>query len=92
MHAVQETSINAYFSLENKKTQFSAMRKVYEDKGDVTDKEMQFFVGIPANTVSARRNDMEDVEKSLVRKCGVTGRNVIAWRLKGEFRTLSFNF
>ena len=85
---IQETSRTAYWDTQATSIeQREKVRQMYEKYGASTDKEIQFYTGIPANLVSARRNELikqGKVRKWDQRKCKSTGRKVIAWELRPE--------
>lgn len=79
---IQETSKTAYQDIQSTAVlQRKIVRDVYRKFGPSTDKEVWWYTGIPANTVSARRNEIKDVVEIEKRKCKITRRTVISWGL-----------
>lgn len=89
---VQETSRHSYMT-DVLPTLGARQRCVYEElakieKGeDLTDAEIASRLVWPINTVVPRRNELVKlgvVGKGSIRRCRVTGREVIAWRVAHE--------
>lgn len=64
----------------------ASVMEVFENAGrNITNSELAFLLGWTINTVTPRVYElrkMGKLEKDEYRKCGMTGRNVIAWKLK----------
>lgn len=84
---IQQTSRDAYHKivLPEAHLQHDLLMKAYYEHGGMTDREMAYTIGIPPNTVSARRNELVKygrVTSNGKRKCRVTGITVIEWKAK----------
>jgi len=87
MSNVQHTSIDAYYSLNLSKRQ-SMIYYWINHLGNATNLEISHRSKIPINQVTPRTNELVKiglVEPFEYRKCGVSGRRVIAWRIRKMF-------
>lgn len=81
---VQETSKQAYHSLEDLSKR---QRTVYENMkiiGSCTNLELSKFTGIPINQITPRTYELRHlgfVAEMEKRTCKVSGRNAIAWKV-----------
>lgn len=89
-HNMQETSLMAWEDIQKlihgrHVEVYHALRMLCEQQTDATDQEIKSFLGkMDANYVRPRRNELcnkKMVTVSQKRKCGVTGKTVIAWKL-----------
>jgi len=92
MSQVQQTSLEAYYSdvLPSLSQRQKLILGVLLQGGDWTNTEISSYLGIPINTVTPRVNELvhpkDPKEKPLIeevgkRKCKITGRTAIAWRV-----------
>lgn len=84
---VRETSKTTYreIVLPEAHIQHDLLMKQYYEHGGLTDREMAGRVNLPANTVSARRNELVKygrVTSNGKRKCRITGITVMEWKAK----------
>jgi hypothetical protein len=84
---MRNTSLLAY--LQNKEKIQHQITQVYnaiwETEFDITDREIAFETGLPANYVWSRRNALVTrglVVKSQVRRCAITGNLASAWKIR----------
>lgn len=81
----QPTSLSAYHEI--KPTLGERQKEVYEILSlypDLTNTEISEKLGLPINSITPRIFELRKygkVEESCKRKCRVTGRTVIAWRV-----------
>lgn len=57
------------------------------DHPGVTDKQISVALGIPINSITPRRNELEAlnlIESIGVERCAITGRKAHVWRIKNE--------
>jgi len=85
---IQETSKQSYYNLINSDKLGELQKRVLDNivyLKSATDKELSESSTIPINIVTARRNELMHegiIEEDLRRKCKITERMAIAWRLK----------
>jgi hypothetical protein len=90
-HRMQETSIKSYDELLDKlgtrhEEIYEAIKRIGTKYKDATDQEVKEFLGqLDANYVRPRRNelvnDMKLIGFSRKRKCSVTGKTAMAWKV-----------
>lgn len=89
-HHMQETSLKSYDELKNlgKRHEeiYEAIKTIANRYNDATDQEVKQFLGkTEPNYVRPRRfelvNDMRLIGFSRKRKCSVTGKKVMAWKI-----------
>lgn len=90
-HKIQPTSLDAYLDIlkemgERQQIVFARLFKLCREYGDATDYEIAKSLNkSDPNFVRPRRNElakMKKIEVSQKRECRITGRRVLAWRIK----------
>jgi|26BtaG_2_1085354.scaffolds.fasta_scaffold01215_12 DNA-binding MarR family transcriptional regulator len=90
-HAKRDTSLQAFIDLQSKRDKLGKLQDmVYYyilNNPDSTDKEISEILSIPINCITARRNELVKlgiIESVFSRKCTITGRTALCWRVCNE--------
>lgn len=86
-HDIQQTSLRAYHTKEQfAPTQRRRILNAVEKHGNMTNREIQHETGIIISSVSARvyelRCEFHLLELAELRKCIVSGRQAMAWKVR----------
>lgn len=90
--SVQQTSLNAYKEMKDKigtrqKEVLEEIRRMQNQGKDTTNMELSYSLNREINTITPRVLELRKagkVELSTKRKCKITGREVMAWKIKQQ--------